>query len=409
MRDGEGYFMTTASRARTFAVSDVPQATEPLAETAYHQAIKNFLLTEQLESCSRYYGRLLSRVRSHPLIAALHAGFVDHRPVCISPDIIWITVAQGLAHHINMNAASLRHHFVRHGTKLKIVIRREDFIKGSPENPWQEAFSEFSSEIQKYLRPKAHGLVVANFSTTGSVELAASEIVLLDSMHAFFCYEFETVCGIPSITLEGTVQDWESIATRVENFRRFDLAWWVDSLKPILDQFIAAANGEVDRIFWDSIYKRGGKRGSGNNGSSPVTGWIRKLFPYVYDSSAREMSYAFEKFHHSRGEHPSTMLRRNAWLDHSLADEDGPGPKREDFPGMPARAPFVWKYLDHEFNMAFVGGLIGVRQAPDTLTLRPEIGWAVLDTSDERATSDPTRSPAASQAQSEYPSEDDYF
>lgn len=29
--------------------------------------------------------------------------------------------------------------------------------------------------------------------------------------------------------------------------------------------------------------------------------------------------------------------------------------------------------------MEFVGGLMGIRQDPDTLCLRPEIGWAVRE------------------------------
>jgi hypothetical protein len=33
--------------------------------------------------------------------------------------------------------------------------------------------------------------------------------------------------------------------------------------------------------------------------------------------------------------------------------------------------------------MEFLGGFLGIRQDPDSLCLRPEIGWAVRDTSRE--------------------------
>jgi hypothetical protein len=46
---------------------------------------------------------------------------------------------------------------------------------------------------------------------------------------------------------------------------------------------------------------------------------------------------------------------------------------------LPARAPFLWKYLGTDYEMEFVGGLIGVAQEPATLCLRPEIGWAIVD------------------------------
>ena len=43
-----------------------------------------------------------------------------------------------------------------------------------------------------------------------------------------------------------------------------------------------------------------------------------------------------------------------------------------------------WKYLGKEFDMEFIGGLLGIRQASDTLCLTPEIGWAVRKASSSR-------------------------
>jgi hypothetical protein len=56
------------------------------------------------------------------------------------------------------------------------------------------------------------------------------------------------------------------------------------------------------------------------------------------------------------------------------------GPGRDDFPSLPAKAPFLWNYLGTHYEMEFVGGLIGVAQDAATLALRPEIGWAIVDT-----------------------------
>lgn len=260
---------------RTFGVSDVTPATDPLPLAPYHQAVSDFL-GGPVESCSQYHGQLVADVRFHPLIACLHHAFATHRPICLSPDIIWLTLTQGLASHINANAEKLRRRFVKHEGKLKLVVRRDDFVKGSPENPWPEVFTEFSTAIRKHIG-KAHDLIVADFSTTGPVERAASEVVLLDAMQAYFAYQVQTICGIPSITLEGTVADWESIARRAKQFARYGLGWWVDDLRPILDQFVAAAKGMIDRPFWDSIYKWKGRERCGE--SEYVSGWALKLFP----------------------------------------------------------------------------------------------------------------------------------
>jgi hypothetical protein len=322
-----------------------------------------------VESCSSYRGRLVAPLAGdpskatdgHPLIAALHAAFMSHRPVCLSPDVFWLTLTQGLAHHINAHAESLRPQLVRHEGKLTIQVRRDDFVKGSPENPWPEVFAAFSEAIRHHIGD-THDLIVADFSTTGAVECAASEVVLLDAMQPYFCFELHTCCGIPSLTLEGTTEDWRSLARRVRLWKPLGLEWWIRPLLPILEQFAAAAAGRIDRAFWDSIYKWRGSKGSG---SACTTGWILTLFPYLHQAGGP-----------TGQPHGVLSLRRNPWLG-AAPSRQGPG--RDQFPGAPAKAPFRWVYFDQLFDMEFVGGLVGVCQDPDSLCLRPEIGWAVRE------------------------------
>ena len=70
---------------------------------------------------------------------------------------------------------------VQHQGKAKIVVRRDDFVKGGT-NPWPEAFEAFSLGILEHVGAETHRKFVAKFSTTGPVEKAANEIVLMDSM-----------------------------------------------------------------------------------------------------------------------------------------------------------------------------------------------------------------------------------
>jgi hypothetical protein len=363
--------MSVAATRRTFAVSDVSPATRPLAEVPYREAVKDFL-GGPVEAWSSSSRTLIAGNRSHPLVGALHDAFSSHRPVSLSPDIIWLTICQGLAHHVNANAENLRHRFVTHEGTLTLRVRRDDFVKGSPENDWPGVFAEFSAAIREHLGD-AHRLIVADFSTTGPVERAASEVVLLDATQAFFSYEVHTICGIPSVTLEGTPQDWRTIARRVQEFRAFDLDWWIDPLQDVCEQFVRAAEGTIDRGFWESIYKWNGPEGSG---SPYLSGWVLRLFPYLANPVARRGL--------SRGTPgPGPFLHRNPWLvrpvDLSVITKywDPRGPGRDDLPCLPARAPFKWLYLGSQCEMEFVAGLVGVRQDPTTLCLRPEVGWAV--------------------------------
>lgn len=351
----------------SFSVSDVVRGTEPLRTKAYYTAVSEFL-RGTVEACSNYHGQLLEGISGHPLVAALHLAFAGHRPVELSPDVIWLTLTQGLAHHINQNAERIRQHFVQHDGRKPLYVRRDDFLKGSPENPWTEVFEAFSTQIRDHIGP-AHELILADFSTTGPVERAASEVVLMDAMQSYFEYRVTTLCGIPNISLRGTVSDWEAIRRRVQDWSRFDLAWWVQCLLPVLDQFVAAAAGHPDRQFWTSIYKYRGAEGSGG---PHISGWIGYLFPYVHNG--REQL----------SKNPELVPERAGRLC-GVNDGYSHVPLLGDFPALPAKVPFVWQYFGTEFQMEFIGGLIGVHQDNESLCLRPEIGWVVRNADAEQA------------------------
>ena len=96
-------------------------------------------------------------------IEAVHTAYNRHYPLVLSPDIIWQCVAQGFAIHVNKNAEKLRHMFVAHEGKKTLEVRRDDFVKGSPDNDWEQVFGAFSEEIQKNVGDDIHGLLTSRF------------------------------------------------------------------------------------------------------------------------------------------------------------------------------------------------------------------------------------------------------
>jgi hypothetical protein len=400
------------SLTSTFEVSDVPRATEPLPEVPYHHAIDRLLkqplrrkkqrLQEQIEfeeeqieegaakewltqlkqqlavveasegtatgsieACSRYHGRLVAGVSNHPVITALYDAFTQHRPLCLSPDMILVLICQGFAHHVNVHAEKLRARFVQHEGKARIEMRRDDFIKGSPENPWGEVINEFSLCVREHIG-SAHDLFVPRFSTTGPTERIAAEIVLLDAMQSYFEYVLHSRCGIPAITLEGTVEDWQELADRSQAFAEFDLEWWLRPLQPILQEFVATARGDVRRAFWESVYKFGSF-----SGGAAITGWIAAFFPYFKDQQGQATE---QNPWIAEGGTKLKQLLAGEW-DQARFNLCGPSPGV--FPSGLARAPFVWNCLEQKFDMEFLGGFVGVAQDSASLALRPEIGWAI--------------------------------
>lgn len=292
------------------------------------------------EACGASSLRLLGST-DHPLVNLFRYAWSEHRPLSLSPDAVWLTIAQGLARHIEANAEALRYKFVEHEGKQKITISADDFVKGSAENNWPRVFGQFSEELRVRIVPKRHDLIISNFSTTTPTHLVASEVVLMDALSSYFEYGITTACGFPTITLEGTQKDWEDIRARVRALGEFDLTWWTDHLLPVLDGLVESWK-TPSRDFWSRAWHE-----SGGSGGPFVSGWITVLFPYLGRKGKRQPQH----FKHQMIE-PASI------------------------PSGLSVVPFDWDYYGIKFDMEFLGGLAGVEEREDG-TLAAVTGWGV--------------------------------
>lgn len=297
-----------------------------------------------------------SRYRLHPMIGTVHQAFALHYPLTLSPDHIWLLLCQGFANHVNTHAEKLRSKFVQHQGKITLEVRRDAFIKDSPDNDWENVFAEFIEQIGQHIGSTA-ALMTGGFSTTGPIEQAAFNVTLLDATQQYFDYMVSTFCGIPDITLEGTPADWQAVLDRFKKFTRFDLRWWVEAASPILQEFVNAANGNVNTGFWNSIYKI-----DNESGGPYINGWIVKLFPYLQTVTITSETTL------TRNPYVSANSAEQGFIDRITADK---------FPSGLSQVPFKWQYHDTVYDMNFIAGFVGASQDKATRALRPEIGWGV--------------------------------
>jgi len=87
--------------------------------------------------------------RCHPLIEAVHVAFSQHRPLSLSPDDIWLVIAQGFGHHVTKNAEALRGRLVRHQGRRGLTVETQD----STLTGFEYAIASFSSEIRQATDP----------------------------------------------------------------------------------------------------------------------------------------------------------------------------------------------------------------------------------------------------------------
>ena len=360
----------TTTAPTTFAVDSVTVGQELLPTEKAHVSIQKLLGTP-IEACDTYHTDVVQQPGYHSLVAAARIAYHSHFPLVISPDVLWLTLAQGLANHVGNHAEELRSRLVAHQGKKQIQVRRDDFVKGSPENPWSEVWPEFSSAIKKAIGPETHSSVLCDFSTTGPTERAASEVVLMDCVQSYFSYDFYSLCGIPEITLEGTVEDWEKIHQRVEWLEQFDLQWWTEDVRQITAEFVSAAKGCPNKLFWQAIYKQ-----QNDSGGPYTSGWLVRLLPYLKN---REGKFGKEGDYQTFYYTPWRTDLRNPWIGRPLLKKPGSfeGITDSQLPSSGSQVPFVWEYMGTKYDYQFLAGVMTIEQDKESRAIRPRIGWAV--------------------------------
>ncbi|MEV4410420.1 DUF4419 domain-containing protein [Catellatospora sp. NPDC049609] len=294
----------------------------------------------------------------HPLLSAVGRAFAEHRPLVLSPDAVWLTIAQGVARHIRLHAEELRPLLVHHTGRKRLTVTVD-----GPMPHGAHAWRDLSGRFQKLLAAEVADaeLFDCDFSTSTDEDRIAGRIVLLEAYAPYFSLWLDFICGIPSITLTGTVDDWRRIRARVDAIAALGLEQWCRSLAPIADQFVRAASGDVDVAFWRRIYHP-----AADCGGDMVTGWAARLYPYLADGG--------------------TVTRPNPLLALPLHP---PRQKRGHSPGTAgiasADAPALLSRVivnvtdavagEHR-AVALHGGLVAVTQDGDG-ALRPVAGWCL--------------------------------
>ncbi len=103
-----------------FSVDDVEPCEERLPLTNAHKQFEK-RLGRSVQTFTHDEGTdivLGDASLEHGLVHAVYLAFSQHRPLVLTPDVIWITLAQGFAQHVNNHAEALRSRMVVHKGKI---------------------------------------------------------------------------------------------------------------------------------------------------------------------------------------------------------------------------------------------------------------------------------------------------
>ena len=289
----------------------------------------------------------------NPFFKGMIDAFADHRPVVLTPDAIWFLISQGFAHWVNDNPEELRDLFVDHEGKIDLIVQSNKELL-SEKVDWEAIVNGFYEQIRDNTKGDIADIISEPFSTTGVNEHMVSQIALMETCKSYFDYiVMYASCGIPSVTLKGTPDDWQSVLDRTRKLRAYGVDWWVDDLEPILEEFVKASKGKPDTEFWRSIvkkYRPGDVRGLScgmDMGSTKFDGWFLKFLPYD-----------------EQGRTPAEVN-----MDHNM---------------QPEMVRTEYKYIifndftgevEKTMMMEFWAGIVGMEVDPETYAMTPKMGW----------------------------------
>nr|CAG8648685.1 13011_t:CDS:2 [Entrophospora candida] len=223
---------------------------------------------------------------SNGFISAFFQAYSYHQHLKLSPDDIWLAIALGVSQHINFNSEKYRYVFVEHEGKKEINVYVDGLLNFSGEcigGDWDQAVQRLTDATDSQVKDEVgiKRLLECNFTTTTPTTKTASNIVLLDTVKSYFSYRMTSCCGIPKITLTGTLEDWMKIQEKLVQLRKLnlDLDFWLNKLDPIIGEFVSTYKGEIHEDFWSRVLSYQ----SYGSGEPTLSGWITTFFPYTCD------------------------------------------------------------------------------------------------------------------------------
>ena len=279
-------------------------------------------------------------------------AYAEHRPLVLSPDMIWVLISQGFARYVNAHSEELRSQSVDHDGKMHLVVKSDKELL-SEDADWEKMMSDFTAQIERNTKGGIGQTITADFSTTGVTERITSQITLMETLKDYFEYVVVYMaCGIPTVTLTGTPQDWQKVLEKTKRLEKYGVSKWTQSLEPILNEFVGASKGNPNQSFWKEMVKkdRVDKLEGGKCGPSPteLDGWILKFFP-------DENGQTLDKVPHTH-----KMPSERVYVD------------------------FKYQVINRvdgtimlEVPMQLIAGFIGTEVDTLTHALTPKMGWAV--------------------------------
>ncbi|KAK5580419.1 hypothetical protein RB653_000436 [Dictyostelium firmibasis] len=302
------------------------------------------------------------RIGGNSFVMSAFSAYSNHFGLAIKPDDIWISILVQFSLYLNSNSEKLRDRIVDFDGKKELVVFGGGTLMTAN---YEQLTKQMTNEIEKNIKdPSIREWANAPFSTSTPNDTMAASIALMATLKSYFEYKMVLRCGLPEVTIYGTVDDWIDIKNRIEKLKDFDypdnkdgkcMETWSKMLHPIIDKIIESVNGTPDTKWWNRIANTVG----GGSGPTYLTGWITAFC--LFNNEGEWMGNNNKR--RGRGD-----IEETEWI---FVNTDK----------IPKGFLFVPVLIDDngkEYNTEFFAGHMCVSTSNDSKTIHPNIDWCIL-------------------------------
>lgn len=217
-------------------------------------------------------------------IGTIFEAFQHHHELVLRPDDVWLQIVTVLANYVEQHNDEVRSMFVDHEGQQELAITVDSVVTAD----WNSVTEEFVKKMK--LKDEWSQWFAPSFTTTTREDRLLGRFLLMGTMKKYFKFDVRSLCGIPSIVLRGTIDDWRALRRKIDRlfeFKQEELTEWHSHLVPVLEKIITELEGtEPDLSFWDSIcqYDKG-------SGGPFISGWCLVFVPFNNNKLALKMGY----------------------------------------------------------------------------------------------------------------------
>lgn len=233
--------------------------------------------------------RLLERITSenndkniyrtqNNFINAFLDAYNHHKTLVIRPDDIKLQILTIISICVNNNSEKFRSYFVDHEGKKDLIVKSAEFNPDYFCNKFAELLEENikDKDFAKHYQTK--------FTTTNQIISTVNNITLMNTLKEYFSFTMICECGIPSVVLEGTDDDWIKLNETYQYMKSIfidtELRPWFRHFDKIMDLFLQMRKGESIEYIKEMWKRVISYIPQGSGGDKILGGWVRLFVPY---------------------------------------------------------------------------------------------------------------------------------